>query len=224
MTVNRRSFLGAAAVNAAAFASLPASLLANVPADLAHTESSDEWDLSWTSRLDGKYKAVFDNSEPESGFGVWRANAWARQYRDVMKAAPADIKPVIVLRHNAIVLAMQNSFWKKYGIGASKGVTHPLTMQPMTTNPVLLDEKDGIPAPFDSASLPRQLARGVVVLACDLALQDCIELIKKTDQIGDADARKQAIAAMIPGVILQPSGVFAATRAQEAGAAYVKAS
>jgi hypothetical protein len=224
MTVNRRTFLGAAAVNAAALASLPTGLFANLPSDLAHPDSSDEWDLSWTNRLTGKYKAVFDNSDPESGYGVWRAAAWARQYREVVKATPAEITPAIVLRHNAIILAMQNSFWEKYEIGASKGVTHPITGKPTRTNPVLLDEKDGIPEPFNNASLRKQLDRGVVVLACDLALQACVELIKRTDKVSDADARQKAIAEMIPGVILQPSGVFAVTRAQEVGASYVKAS
>lgn len=224
MTVNRRTFLGAAAVNAAAFASLPAGLFADVPSDVTPVNASDEWDVAWTNRLTGKYKAVFDNSEPESGYGVWRASAWAGQYRDVMKAAPGDIALAIVLRHNAIVLAMQNPFWDKYGIGASKKVTHPLTMEPTARNPALLDEKDGIPEPFSNAGLRKQLDRGVVVLACNLALQDCIDLIRKTDKVDDAEARKRAIAYMVPGVILQPSGVFAVTRAQEAGASYVKAS
>jgi hypothetical protein len=224
MTVNRRAFLGAAAVNAAAFASLPAGLLAHVPSDLSSANSSDEWDLAWTSRLSGKYKAVFDNSEVESGYGVWRASAWAGQYRDVVKAAPADITPAIVLRHNAIVLAMQNAFWDKYRIGKLKKITHPITGEPTAANPALMDEKDGIPEPFSNAGLRKQLDRGVVVLACDLALQDCVELIKKTDNVDAAAARKQAIAYMIPGVVLQPSGVFAVTRAQEIGASYVKAS
>ena len=224
MTLNRRTFLGAAAVNVAAFASLPPDLLAGVVSHPPHGNSSDEWDVSWPSRLNGKYKAVFDNAEPENGYGVWRASAWARQYRDVLKAAPADVTPAIVLRHNAIVLAMQNSFWDKYRIGATKRIVHPITGKPTSKNPVLMDEKDGIPEPFNNASLPRQLARGVIVLACDLALQDCIDLIKKTDKVSDAEARKQALAAMIPGVILQPSGVFAVTLAQEAGAHYVKAS
>lgn len=224
MTVNRRAFLGAAAVNAAALASLPAGLLAHVPSDLSPANSSDEWDLAWTSRLSGKYRAVFDNAEVESGYGVWRAAAWAGQYRDVVKAASADVTPAIVLRHSAIVLAMQNAFWEKYGIGKLRKVTHPLTGEPTGVNPVLLGEKDGIPEPFNNAGLQKQLDRGVVVLACNLALQDCVELIKRTDKVDDATARKQAIAYMIPGVILQPSGVFAVTRAQEVGASYVKAS
>jgi len=141
-----------------------------------------------------------------------------------MKAAPADLSPVIILRHNAIVLAMQQAFWDRYGIGKAKGVVHPLTQEPTDRNPALLDEKDGIPAPFNMAALHKQLGRGVVALACNLALQDCVELVKKTDGVSDDDARKRAVAALVPGVILQPSGVFAAVRAQEAGCSYVKSS
>jgi hypothetical protein len=182
------------------------------------------WDLSWVGKLRGKHKACFDCTEPESGYGVWRASAWAGQYMEVMKVTAADLSPLIILRHNAIVLAMQQSFWDKYGIGKAKGVTHPLTQQPTTKNPALLDERDGIPAPFNMGALPKQLGRGVIALACNLALQDCVDLVKKSDKVSDDEARKRAIAALVPGVVLQPSGVFAAVRAQEAGCAYVKAS
>src|SRR4029078_8378196 len=224
MTVNRRTFLGAAAVNAAAIASLPTALFANVPSDLLPHASSDEWSVDCRRRLTGKHKSVFDNAEVESGYGVWRAAAWARQHMEVLKASMSDVTPAIVLRHNAIVLAMQQSFWDKYGIGQAKKVTHPLTQEATDRNPVLLGEKDGIPAPFNQASLTNQLSHGVVVLACNLALQDCVDLIEKTDKVSPEEARKQAIAYLVPGVILEPSGVFAVTQAQEAGAAYVKAS
>lgn len=223
MSHNRRTFLGAAAANAAAFAMLPGDLFAMTSAAHAGV-SSDEWDVSWASRLKGKHRAVFDNTEPESGYGVWRANAWAGQYRKVLNAKPEDVTPIIVLRHNAIVLAMQQAFWDKYKIGASKKITHPLTMEPTDRNPVLLDEKDGITAPFNNAALTKQLARGVTVLACNLALQDCIDMISKIEKVDDASARKTAVSYLVPGVILQPSGVFAVTLAQEAGASYVKAS
>ena len=224
MTVNRRTFLGAAAVNAAALASLPHNLFANVPGDLAPLTTSDEWSVDWTRKLSGKHKSVFDNTEVESGYGVWRAAAWARQHMEVLKVSMSDVTPAIVLRHNAIVLAMQQSFWDKYSIGASKKVTHPLTGNATDRNPVLLGEKDGIPAPFNQASLTNQFSHGVVVLACNLALQDCVDLIARTDKVSAEDARKRAIAYLVPGVILQPSGVFAVTQAQEAGASYVKAS
>lgn len=224
MSISRRDFLGTTALNAAAFAVVPTGLLSSVPNDLAPSHSSDAWDVTWPSRLTGKYKAVFDCTEPESGYGVWRAAGWARQNMTVLNAQPAQVTPAIVLRHNAIILAMQQSFWDKYNIGQKKNVMHPLTGEPTKKNPVLLDERDGLEDPFDKAGLHKQLARGVVVLACNLALQDCIDLIKNTDKVSDEVARKHAIAYLVPGVILQPSGVFAAILAQQAGAPYLKAS
>jgi hypothetical protein len=190
----------------------------------AQTPAPDgEWDVSWPSRIKGRHKAVFDAAEVESGYGVWRASAWARQYVDVLKAAPRDVMPVVILRHNAIILAMQQPFWDKYELGKLRSVTHPLTLEPTTHNPVLLDETSGIPAPFDQASLHRQMSRGVIVLACNLALMDCVELVKKGGA-SEEDAYREAVANLVPGVILQPSGVFAAIRAQEAGCAYVRSS
>ena len=49
-------------------------------------------------------------------------------------------------------------------------------------------------------------------------------MVKEKEKLSDEESRKQAIAALIPGVILQPSGVFAALRAQEAGCMYLRAS
>ena len=209
-----------------------AGLGATLPLDLSHLTGvepaspvqDESWNLAWPTRITGRHRALFDVAEPESGYGVWRASAWAGQYINVLKVKPTEISTVIVLRHNGIVLALQNAFWDKYGLGKAKSVTHPLTQEPIARNPALLDEKDGIPAPFNEAGLGKQIARGAIVLACNLALQDCIELVKKTSGVSDEAARKEALAALVPGVILQPSGVFAAVRAQEAGCAYVKAS
>lgn len=225
MDHTRRDFvqqMTAGAVGMSGFAAFELSL----PSDLrpAVGAQAPAWDISWTTRLKGRHKACFDCTEPESGYGVWRANAWFGQYMDVMKVPAADLSPVVILRHNAIVLAMQQSFWDTYNIGKLKGVTHPLTGEATAKNPSLLDEKDGIPAPFNNAALHKQIARGVVALACNLALQDCVDLVKRTDSVSDEEARKRAVAALVPGVILQPSGVFAAVKAQEAGCAYVKAS
>ena len=225
MSTSRRQLLASAAASAAALALPTRSLLAALPNDLAAAPVAEgDWDMSWVGKLTGAHRALFDCTEIESGYGVWRANAWAGQYMDVLKATPASLSPVIVLRHNAIALAMQQSFWDKYKVGAKTKAKHPLTEQPTAKNPALLDEKDGIPAPFNNAALHKQLGRGVIALACNLALQDCIGLVKKVDKVGDEAARKVAVAALVPGVILMPSGVFAAVRAQQAGCAYVKAS
>jgi hypothetical protein len=223
MDSSRRDFVQQFAAGAIGLSGLR-SLSGDFPAGLAAPEVQDAttFDVTWTERLKGKHKAVFDCTEPESGYGAWRMAAWAGQVADVMKAAPADISGVLIFRHDAIVLAMQQSFWDKYGLGKSAEVTHPLTGDPTDKNPVLLDERDGIPAPFNMASVPKQIARGVTVLACNLALRDMVDTVQKADGVDDAEARKRAVAGLIPGVILQPSGVFAAVLAQQAGCAYVR--
>jgi hypothetical protein len=157
---------------------------------------------------------------------VWRASIWGKQYMEVLGATPKDLSAVVVLRHNGIVLAMQQSFWDKYGIGADKKVMHPVTQEATDRNPALLSSKrNEVPADFDEVALDRFIARGGIALACNLALDDMIEIIKKKDGLSDdAAARKQAIAQMVPGVILQPSGVFGALRAQDFGCRYLRAS
>lgn len=222
MNESRRDFVQHLAVGAAGLSGV--ALAPGLPLEFGPIPVQGSWDLTWVRKLTGRHKACFDCAEVESGYGVWRASAWAAQYAEVMRAAASDITPLLILRHNAIALAMQQAFWDKYGIGKAKGVTHPLTGEPTDRNPALLDEKDGVPAPFNNAGLHKQLARGVVALACNLALQDCVELVKRTDNVGDDEARRRAVAALVPGVILQPSGVFAAVRAQEAGCSYVKSS
>jgi hypothetical protein len=223
MPTTRRDFLGRAAASAVMLSGLPSDLFA-ASTGAPHAPVDDTWDLSWTTRLTGKHKAIFDVPEVDSAYGVWRLNAWAGQYMQVLGAQPADIAGVLVLRHNGIALAMQQAFWDKYGVGKAKQVTHPLTQERTSKNPALMGPADGVPEPFASSSLTSQISRGAVVLACNLALQDCIDVIKRRDKISDEAARKAAISMLVPGVILQPSGVFACVRAQQAGCAYVRAS
>ena len=128
------------------------------------------------------------------------------------------------MRHDAIVLAMQQAYWDKYGAGFKKKVTDPMTNQPTNKNPALLDEKDGVPAPYNTAGLHKQIANGAIALACSVAFEDCIETVKKQDGVSNEEAKKIAMSSLVPGVVLQPSGVFAVIHAQEARALYIKAS
>jgi hypothetical protein len=226
MDSSRREFLERAASSAAMFGAFPFAMESTLRAfDSVPTVTADEWDLNWVKRITGKHKAVFDVPGIESGFGVWRASIWGKQYMDVLAAKPADISTVVVLRHDAIILAMQQSFWDKYGVGKAKEVKHPITQEITDKNPVLLSStRNEVPAQFDAVALDKFLARGGIVLACNLAFADCVELVKSKENLSAEEARKQAIAGIIPGVVLQPSGVFGVIRAQEAGATYIRAS
>src|SRR3954463_11725468 len=161
MSIDRRDFVGRLATGAL-LAGVPFPIDASVRAlSQIPAEPSEEWDISWVKRVTGKYRAVFDVPEIDSGYGVWRASIWARQYQEVLGAKPNELSAVVVLRHNGIQLAMQQAYWDKYGIGKEKNVMHPVTQQGTDRNPALLASSRGeVPAMFDDAALDRFISRG----------------------------------------------------------------
>ncbi len=228
MSATRRQFLDTLATGAVALgavSTLPAALGA-MPSEFRGAADIRQhgWDTAWPSRLDRRLKAVFDVPEVESGYGVWRATVWQAQYEQVLGIPRSQMSAALVLRHNAIVLAMTQAFWDRYGVAEVAKATHPLTTEPTKRNPALLGKADGVDEPYASFALDRFLAAGGIALACNLALQDMAALVAKVDGVGEAEAMKRARDGMVPGVILQPSGVFAVFRAQEAGAMYLRAS
>jgi hypothetical protein len=119
---------------------------------------------------------------------------------------------------------MQQGFWDKYAIGKAKAVTHPVTGEATDRNPALLGARDGLPEPMAANALDRFIAAGGIALACNLALQDLVGLIQSTDQVPETVAQERARNWMVPGVILQPSGVFSVLLAQQKQALYIRAS
>jgi hypothetical protein len=224
MTQNRREFIERLTAGAM-LATVPFSAEAFRSTTTHGATAAEDWDVSWTSKITGKYKAVFDVPEIDSGFGVWRASLWAQQYMDVLKAAPSDLSSVVVLRHHGIALAMTQAFWDTYGVAKANNVTHPITEQPTDRNPVLLSSSRGeVPAMFDDVALDKYIARGGIVLACNLAFDDMVSLVSKKDGGTPESARKTALGGLVKGVIMQPSGVFAALHAQDVGCKYLRAS
>lgn len=120
VSLDRRDFVGRLAASAL-LAGMPLPVDASVRAlSQPSTGRAEEWDLSWVKRLTGKYRAIFDVPEIDSGYGVWRASIWGKQYQEVLGAKPNELSSVLVLRHNGIQLAMQQAYWDKYGIGKEK--------------------------------------------------------------------------------------------------------
>jgi hypothetical protein len=226
MTSNRREFierLGATAMLGVVPAStLRAIEFPNEPV----AQGTAQWDFSWTNALKGKkHKALFDCAEVENGYGVWRASVWEAQYQEAFGAKAADIKTVLVLRHNALVLGFNQDLWDQAKIGATDKVSHPVTLQATDRNPALLTSaRNEVPAMFDAFALPNFISRGGVVLACNLALQFFVAGWAARAGITQEEAMQRAKASFLKGVTLMPSGVMACMKAQEEGCHYVKAS
>jgi len=219
MTTTRRDFIERMTGSAALLGVMPAALSAMPPAEPA-SAAAETWDMSWVGRVKGKHKAVIDCTRMESGDGILRATMWKQGFVETMNAKPEDFSTVLVLRHDAIALAMSNEYWAKYDIGKTRV---PAGDPPTTKNYGLRNSKtDGTPPMLDDLMLDKYLAGGGIALACAMALQlFCVPLVAAHDKISADEARKKAISMMVPGVILQPSGVFATLRAQQAGCAYV---
>jgi hypothetical protein len=229
MQTNRREFLDRLAVGTATLGGLSLGLGA-FPAqlDAASLEAShqSEWDTRWPSRLTGKFRALYDVPEVESGLGVWRASIWASQYSETLGIPLSDCSTALVLRHHGIVLAMKQAYWDKYDVGKTWEVVHPLSGEITSRNPVLLSEADGVPQPFAGFGLEGFHQRGGVSLACNLALGVyVVPVIAEKDGVSAEVARERAVGYLADGVILQPSGVFAVMLAQQMKQAqYIRAS
>ncbi len=224
MSTNRREFLEQLTATAM-LGAMPLSAIK--PAELLALSQAvpEEFDLSWTEKLKGKkHKACFDCVEPEGGIGIWRAHMWEAQYQGVLHVSPADTRTVLILRHEAAVLALKQEMWDRYDIGAESKITHPITQAGTKRNPALMTAADGLPEMVASWSLPKFQEKGGIVLACGAALRFWSPNVAKKDGVSDEEAYKRTVAGLLPGVYLQPSGVFAAVKAQEDGCAYVRAS
>ncbi|MBI1809106.1 MAG: hypothetical protein HYR75_04350 [Gemmatimonadetes bacterium] len=221
MTTTRRDFLERLTGSAALLGAMPAALAAMAPSEpVPAPTAADAWDMSWVGRVKGKHKAVIDATHIEGGDPVYRAGMWKGGFMETEGAKPSDFSTVLVLRHEAIALAMTPEFWATYDVGKKRV---PAGDPPTSKNPALLNSKrDGNPPMLDDLMLDRYLASGGIALACNVALGFlCVPLIAEKDKLSQEEAHKKAVSMLVPGVILQPSGVFATLRAQQAGCLYV---
>lgn len=184
---------------------------------------TETWDMSWTTRVNGKYRAVFDSPEIADGAALVRAVAWCDMYKEVYGSERSEMSPVVVFRHSAIDLIMKDEYWARYEVGKDNKLRTNEGKKWRVTNPVSGDSA-GSDERARKYTVEPFLSSGGVVLACGWAFRFVTSRIAKKDKLEAADARKRATELMIPGIIIQPNGIFACLRAQEAGCHYIMAS
>lgn len=221
MEPGRRDFLTTLGMATIGSASLP---LLDAPIVSAQ-QAAGYWDLSWTGRLTGKHRAIFDIPVIEDGYGVWRSVLWRKQYSQVFGIPESELSTVLNIRHDAIALVMNQEFWARYGVAREWDVRDPLTRQKTSRNPVV--DRTGafaLPGEYADFSLESLMGKGAVILACALALRDCATLVSDQEKVAMDQADRRVREMVLPGVIIQPSGIFAAVLAQENGCKFVRAS
>ena len=141
-------------------------------------------------------------------------------------AALAVFSAVMVIRHAAIPMVANDRLWDELDLGKEHKLKDPETGKHARRNPFLSlnnpkDAKYGMIWP--DGGLDSLIGRGVIVLACNMALYRLVSMIAKQDGIESKPAREKALANLVPGVIVQPSGIFGVARAQQAGCHYIRA-
>jgi hypothetical protein len=224
MTQPRRTFLGLLGAGSLAAVGGPPLSTRRQTEDPRHPAPVDDtWDMSWVDRIAGKYRAVFDSPEVSEGAALFRACLWRDNYKSVYGTERADMNPVIVFRHMAISLVMSDAYWAQFNAGKESKLKDQATGKWTLVNPIRAFTP-GTPDEWKDYNVESFLAQGGVILACRVAFGEVISKYMTADKVSKEEAEKRARAQLLPGVILQPSGVFAVLRAQQAGCDYIKAS
>ena len=211
---NRRDFLGLAATAAAAGLGAMVPITGAVAAsDNPHTDFT-----RWLDSIDGTHKQLYDMPELNGGFGLVWSWAFFTTGAQAYGLPESDLGVVIVLRHDALPLAFNDSVWAKYKLGEVFKIEDPDTKAPAVRNPYYL-KPGGIPVP--DASLQRLIARGVKVAVCNLAITFYSSMVAKNMGLKHDDVKKEWTDAVLPGVQIVPSGVVACNGAVSRGCSYV---
>ena len=168
---------------------------------------------NWPGKLKGRHRQVVDGYTVNGGFPLLFAHAFL-----VTDAAPGSATSVVVLRAQALPIALNSAMWGKYKIGESFKIIDPETKAPAVKNP-FLHPKPGV-LPADDMAVDRLLGKGAVFGACNVALHNLSKKLAGNAGVSADDAAKEWAANLVPGITLLPSGVWGLNRAQEAGCTY----
>ena len=195
MPADRRDFLGAL---------IGASLLGRTDALRSHPLPDSPWDLSWTGKLKGEHRAVFDWYQPSGSAGLWRAKIWKDQVTETFGVAADNISSVLVIRHSAIPMIMSDDFWSRNELGKKRKIKDDRTGKTATRNP----NRNGI---------EDLLSHGGIVLACGFAFGAMVYTDAQRQNKKPEEVRPEVLTQVIPGIVIQPSGFFALIEAQRNG-------
>jgi hypothetical protein len=210
----RRDFLGLAATAAAAGLGAMVPVTGAVAAsDNPHTDFT-----RWLDSINGTHKQLYDMPELNGGFGLVWSWAFFTTGAQAYGLPESDLGVVVVLRHNTIPLAFNDSVWAKYKLGEFFKIEDPDTKAPAVRNPYYL-KPGGIPVP--DASLQKLIARGVKVAVCNLAITVYSGILAQKAGLNKDDIKKDWTDAVFPGIQIVPSGVVACNGAVSRGCVYV---
>lgn len=217
----RRRFVGTVLGGAAAAAATPLLPLADrVAAQGAGRAAA--WDMAWVDRIRGEHRLAFDAPEIEGGLVLIQSRNWMAGTGEVYGAADDAMTAVLVIRHNAVPMVMNDAMWERHGLGALLEINDPRTGQPARRNPFINLQPGDRTMIYADGGLDTLIGRGAVVLACNLALRNRAGAYARRAGRPAAEVTEEILANLVPGVTVMPNGIFALGRAQQAGCGYMR--
>jgi len=219
---DRRSFLGSIATGAAALgiATLASPFSANA-AGKPLAVNADGPD-AWFDKIKGKHKIVFDATRPHEIMPF----AWPRVFlltNGATGTPEKDCSVVVILRHDAIPYAFEDKIWAKYKFGEVFKADDPATKAPSVRNPFWKPKAGEYKIPGFGAiaiGINELQDSGVMFCVCDAAMTVYSAALAQGMNADAGEVKKEWLAALLPGIQVVPSGVWAVGRAQEHGCTY----
>jgi len=221
---NRRQFITKVAGGASAIAAIGLSATGLLAQDTHPAAPQGGWDMSWLDRVQrAKHRQVFDAPAIAEGTALNNVMVWLNGYSEVYKTTDADMAAVLVFRHHGIPVVLNDDMWARLKLGDEDKIKDPTSGEPTRRNPFIkLKAGDKNLMTFPEGGLDSLMARGAMVLCCNLALMRLAGTLAKAENISRDKAQQAMMDAVLPGVIRMPSGVFATTRAEEAGCLFMR--
>lgn len=172
---------------------------------------------AWFNKIKGSHKILYDAHTPNNGFQV----VWSWVFLDTNNetgTSDHDLTVLVVLRHRAVGLALDDRLWKKYKLGKFFDVRDLTTPVPADKNPYWNPQAGEMPEA--GMSMVNLLERGVLFCVCERAIANTSKMISQSKGLNAEDVKNELMAGVLPGIQPVPSGVWAIERAQQRGCAY----
>jgi intracellular sulfur oxidation DsrE/DsrF family protein len=212
---SRRKFVGQLAAGAAA--GLTTISAFQNPATAATIKASADAE-NWFKKGKGSHRIVYDASEPHNGLPfIW---SWVFYHTNNETGTPdSDMTAMVVLRHNAIPFALQDSQWKKYNLGEVFKVTDNITQKPSIRNPYYIPQGGDFPVPGIDG-IQKMQSRGAMFCVCNMALKVYSGMVATSAKLNPEEVYRDWLSGVLKDIQIVPSGVWAVGRAQENKFAY----
>ena len=216
-TIHRRGFLGTlVAAGAVGVTSLAPFRLNAMQEKMMNNAGSSGFE-DWLTKIRGKHRQVFDVPQHVGGLPLAQTRVFLMTNKAV-GAPDDDVQAVVVLRHEAIPLAMDSALWKKYNFSKVFNVVDGQTKKPITQN-IFWQPKEGT-LMLPGMSIDELMKSGVLFGVCDMALTVFSMGVAKKMKLNADEVKKEWVAGVLPGIQVVPSGVLAVNRTQEHGCTY----